>query len=507
MKNTIAYLVVTLSVIWSLSVTAGDEYSIVINNGRVIDPETGLDGIRHLGLHDGTITTISTVPLTGSTEIDASGLVVAPGFIDLHTHSPTELGQYYQAFDGVTTALELEAGAFPVSSYGKQISNKPLLNYGASAGYIGSRLKVMNGLVVRDMSMGEQPSVEGWRGWMTAAKYFLFGMESAIERTRTVNASDNDLLSLRESMEQELDNGSLGIGLALDYISEAVDTREMRMIFQLSGERQAPLFVHIRRGINGDPSGLREVLALAEEFNTPLHICHITHNAISNLDLFLSEIREARSQGVNVTTEVLPYNAGSTSISAAVFNRDWQTIFGITYDDVEWAATGERFTQKTWEERKANEPNGLVIHHYLKEEWTRQAIKEPGVIIVSDLVPMVKKEDHVPPHNGAFTKMLRYSRDYNLLELPQILEKMSLLPAQRLENYAPAFARKGRIQPDKDADLVIFNPNTIEDKATYGNPYQEAAGLVHVIVGGQPIIRNGELVPDVYPGKRILAHH
>lgn len=209
---------------------------------------------------------------------------------------------------------------------------------------------------------------------------------------------------------------------------------------------------------------------------------------------------------MDVTTEVMPYNAGSALISSAVFNRNWQEVFGITYSDVEWAATGERFTKETWEERRVSQPQGQVIHHYVKEEWTRKALLEPGVIIVSDLLPMQSKDEKVAPHNAAFTKVLaRYVRDEPILTLKTALSKMTLLPAQRLEKIAPAFKQKGRIQIGADADITIFNPDTIKDNATYSNPYQTADGIAYVIVNGTIIVRAGQLVSDTYPGREIRS--
>lgn len=267
-----------------------------------------------------------------------------------------------------------------------------------------------------------------------------------------------------------------------------------------------PIFVHVRRGINGDPTGLREVIAQAKRANANVHIWHITHNVMKNIDFFLAEINQAKIDGVDITTEVLPYNAGSALISSAVFGRDWQAIFNITYSDVEWPATGERFTQQSWERRRQEEPNGVVVHHYVKESWTQTAIKDPSVIIVSDLMPMLSLDKNVAPHNGAFTKVIsQYVRTEGLLTLPQALGRMTLMPAQRLEKIAPAFKRKGRIHVGMDADITVFDLAQLTSKASYKQSYQEAIGLASVIVGGQPIIANGEAVKDVYPGKRLLA--
>ena len=173
---------------------------------------------------------------------------------------------------------------------------------------------------------------------------------------------------------------------------------------------------------------------------------------------------------------------------------------------MQWAETGEWFNQEMWEEYRLNRPQGAVIHHYLEEEWTRRAVVEPGVIVVSDLLPMVSRDKKVAPHNGAFSKVLgRYVREEQLLDLPEAISKMTLLPARRLQDYAPAFRKKGRLQADMDADLTIFDPTAIIDNATYMDPYREADGIEYVIVNGLPVIEAGQLVEDRYPGERLLA--
>jgi N-acyl-D-aspartate/D-glutamate deacylase len=304
--------------------------------------------------------------------------------------------------------------------------------------------------------------------------------------------------------ESALDAGALGIGLPLDYFSEGVDESELRMIFELAAERETLLFIHLRRGINGDPTGLREALRLAASTGAALHICHLQHNAMRNTDLFLREIAEARAKGVDVTTETLPYNAGSALISSAVFGRDWRTIFDIDYGDVEWTATGMRFDAATFDDYRERFPGGQVAHHYVREEWTRRALTEPGVLVVSDLLPMIDESSMVAPHNGAFSRVLgRYVREAGILDLTTALAKMTWLPSQRMQTFFPRFARKGRIQVGADADLTIFDPATILDRADYGNPFQPSAGIDAVIVAGRVAVEKGTLARDVFAGSRL----
>lgn len=486
------------------SSAAAQTYDVAINHGRVIDPETGLDAIRHIGIRAGHIQAISKTPLTAPQMLNAEGMVVAPGFIDLHSHTPTPLGQHYQLFDGVTTALELEAGHYPAAEFGVGIADQPLINFGASAGYIGMRIAEKEGVLVRGTD--SLPKVLSWEGIKTLWRLATQDLREALARTFTETASPKQRDALRQRLHADLDAGALGIGLALDYISEAVGDEELAMIFAVAGERDVPVFVHIRRGINGDPSGLREVLGLARRFNTPLHICHITHNAIKNIELFLAEIAQARAEGLDVTTELLPFNAGSTTISAAVFERDWRTVFGIDYSDVQWAATGEWLTEESFQRYRREQPHGMVIHHYLQEVWAERALSEPGMIVVSDALPMESIDKKVPPHNGAFTKVLgHYVRERGVISLPEAIARMSLLPAQRLQSFAPTFAHKGRLQVGADADILVFDPATVINRASYAEPYQEAAGLQHIVVNGVPLVVDGALREGVYPGRRVTA--
>lgn len=481
------------------SATDGETFDIVLANGRVIDPASGLDAVRNVGISAGQIAAVSEATLRGSTTLDVGGLVVAPGFVNIHSHSFTPLGQEFELRDGVTTAIEAESGAYPVTAFGTHepidIADRARINFGASVGHAWVRSQMLDGPHADagfDQSIAKALSGQAETGW--TSKVF------------TAKLPEEKLGEMRSRLLEGLDGGGLGIGVLLDYMSEAVSDAELRTIFEVAAERQAPIFIHVRRGIAGDPAGLIEAIDLATETGAPVHICHLQASAMQNVEEFLRRIREARDRGLRITTESFPYNAGSTSINAAVFSRDWQKIFAITYRDVEWAATGERFTEEMWNEYREKYPQGSVIHHYNKEAWTSIATNAPDVIVAADGVPIVTLDAKVAPFGiGTNARVLgRYVREKGTLDLMTALSKMTHQPAMVLAAYSPAMANKGKLQVGADADITVFEPASIIDRATFQEPYQASAGIAHVIVGGQLALRDGVVVENTYAGRRVL---
>jgi N-acyl-D-aspartate/D-glutamate deacylase len=460
------------------SVPANDTYDLVIANGRVMDPETRLDAIRNVGVSGGKISAISDAPIKGTTMIDAKGLVVAPGFIDLHEHGQEPRNYQFQAHDGVTTSLELEAGTDDVDKWYAQREGKSLINFGVSIGHIPVRMKVLH-----------DPGT-------------FFPTGDAAHRA----ATPEELAEINQQMEKGFRQGALAEGMGVNYTAAATHS-EIVAMFKIAAKYGASVHVHLRyAGIKEPTTGLaalEEVLAAAAATGAPLHVVHITSMGLKYTPELIAMVEGAQRHGLDVTTECYPYTAGSTALQSAVFDPGWQESMGITYKDVQWTDTGERLTAETFE--KYRKLGGIVVIHSIPEEAARTAVANPIVMIASDGMLITGAKVH-PRGQGTFSRVLgHYVREEQALDLMTALRKMTLMPAQRLEKRAPVFKDKGRIRIGADADITVFDPARVIDKATYEEPLQYSEGIQFVLVHGVPVVKDGHLVDGVSPGRAARA--
>jgi N-acyl-D-aspartate/D-glutamate deacylase len=450
------------------------QYDIVISGGRVIDPETNLDAARDVGIVGGKIAAVSANRLSGRSVVDAHGLVVAPGFIDIHQHGQTPENYALKARDGVTTALEMEVGVSPVAAWYEQRQGRALINFGASAGHIPVRMSVMHDsgtFLPRDKAVDAQ-------------------------------ASPEQLDQIVSLLRDGLNEGALGIGLAIAYVPGA-SRDEILRVFQLAGERGVAVYVHLRSAGPADPGGidaLQEAMADAAATGTSLHVVHITSTELRETPLALTMIHGARARGLDFTTEAYPYTAGMTDLASAIFAAGWQQrMGGISYHDLEWAATGERLTAESFE--RYRKQGGMVAIHGIPEEVVKIAMADPEVIIASDGI-LDKGKGH-PRAAGSYARVLgRYVREQQVLSLVAALQKMTLLPAKRL-----GLSAKGRIQPGADADITLFDPDRVMDRATFESPGQPSEGIPYVMVNGVWVVKDSQLQPNTFPGQGVRHSH
>lgn len=455
-------------------------YDIGLMGGRVLDPERASDSVANVYIREGRIARITTAELRAADVVDVECLVVAPGFIDLHVHGQDPVSWDFMARDGVTTALELEAGVLGQAAFHERAAGTARIHHGASAGHIPARVFAMHGIQSR--SSGAAGSAE--TGWMTDA------------------TDESERAALLEALTGDLDAGAIGIGMGIAYTPGARPD-EVRAVFQLAADREVALFVHIGGQANPrDATPLEAVLEHAEATGAALHVVHLNSSSLAIIDENLARIDAARARGVDVTTEVYPYTAASTFLESALFSEGWRERRGADYGDLQWVATGERLTAESFARYRAE--GGTVIVHMMKPEWIRSGVAHAGVMIGSDGMPMVPGAH--PRGAGSHARVLgKYVREQAALGLADAIAKMTLLPAQRLESFVPAMRRKGRLREGADADVTVFDPAEVIDRATFEDSMQASTGIPHVLVAGRFVVRDGELVEGAAPGQGIRA--
>ena len=475
--------------------TAQDVYDVVLMGGRVMDPETGLDAIRNVGIRGQTVVAISDEPLEGIVVVDVSGLVVAPGFIDMHAHGQTVRANEFQAMDGVTTALELEGGVPNLSSFLDVRRGNSVLNFGASVSHMGARMTAMPQYEDQYAEVILMLNEAGARD---------FTAEENARTMRLIGAARYEPVSkesygvLRQALEDGMAAGGLGIGMAHQYYPGA-NYDEIYRVFEFAGESRVPIYTHVRSmGI----SAVQEVLANAVSTGAPLHIVHINSMSLWDIETNLDLIRGAQRAGVDITTEAYPYTAASTSLESAIFDEGWQERLQISYEDLQWQATGERLTEETFNEYRAE--GGVVILHMMRPEWISRAMSDPIVMVASDGMPYDAGAH--PRGAGTFTRFLgRYVREEGVMGLMDGLRKITLMPAQRLSAVSAQMARKGRVQVGSDADVTVFDPARVIDTANFEDGLSYSEGIEFVLVNGQFVVRDGAVVEGARPGQAIVG--
>ncbi len=470
---------------------------LILAGGRVIDPESGLDAIRHVGVREGVVVAVSEQPLDerlaqGGTLLDATGLVVAPGFIDLHAHGQSDSAHEYQARDGVTTALELEWGYPELSTFLESREGRSRVNFGAS---------VAHGLA-RAVAMADEAEREPMRRQSREAASRdepLRDLQAVAWDARYEELPPQRYPDLDEEIERGLREGGLGIGMAHQYYPGA-NRQEIFHVFQLAAEQSVPIFTHVRAM---EIDAMQEVLANAAATGASLHIVHVNSMSLGHIDTVLELITGARARGIDVSTEAYPYTAASTGLDSTIFDPGWQDRLSISYGDLQWESSGERLTAETFERYRGT--NGTVIIHMMKDEWIDHALGNDWVMVASDGMPYAPGAH--PRTAGTFSRVLgRYVRERQVLDLPGAIRKMSLLPAQRLTEISPQMAKKGRVQPGFDADLTVFDPERVIDRATFEDGLAFSEGIVHVVVNGVPVVLDSRSVEGAFPGRAIRGH-
>jgi N-acyl-D-aspartate/D-glutamate deacylase len=486
---------------------------LVISGGRVVDPASGMDAIGDVAVVDGRISAVGTGLGSAERVIDATGLVVAPGFIDLHAHGQSIPADRMQAFDGVTTTLDLEAGVLPVASwYRRQADKGRVLNYGAAANWAFARIGAMTG-------SNAESSLEAFGNAMRDRRW--------IENV----ADDAEVAGILDRLAGGLDEGGIGIGI-LNAYAPGAGVQELTAVCQLAAKHNVATFTHVAYMSRIDPESAAEayirLIGYAGATGAHMHICHFNSSSKTDVERCAVLIKKAQAQGLPITVEAYPYGTGSTVLAASFFSDPkFEERNGLGYDSVQRVTDGRRFRDR--EElltAQREEPSTLVLWHILDTENNPHhrdlldiSVLYPNGAIASDAMPwtlsdgkpytgdawpLPKDATSHPRSAGCFTRFIReWVRERRKVSLLEGIRKCALIPAEILSASTPAMRAKGRLQAGADADIVVFDFEALTDRATFSAMNRPAEGVRHLLVSGHPLISDGVLDVAARPGRPV----
>jgi len=508
-------LLVTSLVFGSLTLSSAvaQTYDLVIKNGRVMDPETMFDGVANVGIKDGRIVAISKKPLEGADTIDATGHVVAPGFIDTHYHAVDVFATKMALRDGVTTGMDLELGAFNVGAwYEEKTKSGWQVNYGTTSGMIMARM------AVHDPEAG----LSGPTDYARATPYIARAASDGVVGWSVTKSSVPQMNKVMRILDEDLRQGAIGVGVGAAYMARGLTSYELFAAQKMGAHYKRLTSVHTRYHLIQDtpteaPIAFDEIFTNAMLLGAPLLMAH-------NNDYGWWEIEEklqlARAKGLNMWSEYYPYAAGSTPVSADFLRPDeWKKKYGYRYEDTLYDPVDDAYlTDETYAKAmKTNPGRAMVVFFPYRKKWMPYWLTMPHMTIASDAMAGVGDDGELLPWDAKYSEYRGHPRTSGTrgatfrmgreqgVPLMFTIAQASYWVAKHLgDTGLESMQDRGRMQVGKVADITIFDPKTITDNSGYkvGEHGIPTTGIPYVVVNGKIVVKDSKVLP-VKAGQQI----
>ena len=437
---------------------------LLITNGVYPDFEKKEMVKANIGIENGKITYIGAETPEAETVIHAEGKVVSPGFIDIHMH---EEDFVHEGKQFIIANMMLEMGVTTAVGGNCGVQKQPLSVF-------KSVLDELGGSPVN---------------YMILAGYNHFRTEMGIGRYE--HPSQEQMDELREIMKRELAEGAYGISFGIEY-DPGITYDEMLWAVRASDDPHLLVSAHYRDETKKDDLfPVEEMIRFSQDIPQKFQISHLSScSATGSMKEALDCINAAMEKDPTLNYDTYPYNAFSTEIGSAVFEDGCLEGWGKDYKDILLTDAPYKNVycdEEIFRKARAEYPNMLAVAFVMNEDEIRAAIVNPNGMVASDAI--LNNGSGHPRAAGTFPRVLgKYVREEKALPLLDALRKMTLEPAKRLE-----LDQKGRIQLGCDADITIFDPDTIIDKADF-TQLCKPEGINYVLIGGKIALKDGERV-------------
>lgn len=440
-------------------------YQLVLKNGMIVDPVEG-QYLANIGINNGQISKISNSDIIGRETLDATGKKISPGFIDIHMHEDKlnngkiEFEVFnYMVKMGVTTVVggNCGLGECNIAEYLNCLQKN-----GSPVNYLG---------LIGHNSLREEVA--------------------CLDNYQQATAKQID--RMKEILRDCLDKGGSGLSFGLEYIP-GTSLDELLSLCRVVKESGKIVAVHYRFDGRRSLEALAEMIIVAKETGVRFQVSHLgSCIAFGQMEAGLAMLEAANQAGIDIMADVYPYDSFCTYIGSAVFDKGCFKNWDVGYNAIEMAEGkygGQRCTEEIFNYVRENEADKLAIAFVMNEEEVVKAMKHPLVMIASDA--LINKGKGHPRSAGTFPRVLgKYVRETGELGFISAINKMTMMPAERL-----GLSSKGRIKEGYDADLIVFDFNSIAEQATFKNPALAPAGIKSVILGGSKVVDNGVLTGE-----------
>ncbi|MHC4324365.1 MAG: N-acyl-D-amino-acid deacylase family protein [Planctomycetota bacterium] len=516
-------------------------YEVIIKSGRIYDGSGGASYVADVAIEDDRIAAIGRLEADADLVVEAKGLAVAPGFINMLSWANDTLIEDGKSQSdirqGVTLEVLGEGGSMgPLNEMMKKdmLESQGDIKFDIKWTTLGEYLEYLE-------RKGVSTNVASFVGAATVRAYVLGYQDRA--------PTSKELRQMRQLVAQAMREGAVGISSALIYAPGFyADMDELIALAEVAGRYGGMYITHLRSEGNNLLEALDELITTARKANVAAEVYHLKAAGKANwhkLDAVIEKIEKARAEGLRITADMYNYTAGATGLDAAMppwvqagGHRAWvarlknpeirrRVLKEMSTPTDEWEnlyllagsaenvllvgfkneklrhLTGKTLARATEMRGKSPEETAIdlvieddsrvsTIYFLMSEENVKKQIKLPWVSFCSDagsLAPegvFLKSSTH-PRAYGNFARLLgKYVRQEKVITLAEAVRRLSSLPAENLK-----LDRRGKLEKGYYADIVIFDPDTISDHATYEKPHQYATGMVHVFVNGTQVLKDG----------------